>query len=129
LRAKQRNCLQVSETIRIKKDFANSRMTATHLATVLDDLVASIRLEAEKQFTENHLMNVPQGQDELIARVLTDGVALGLMNVLGGLHSAHIAFKIIEEVNTRPDVLAARQPEVFPSPPQGRSKARLELAA
>jgi hypothetical protein len=112
-----------------KKDFANSRMTATHLATVLDDLVASIRLEAEKQFTENHLMNVPQGQDELIARVLTDGVALGLMNVLGGLRSAHIAFKIIEEVNTRPDVLAARQPEVFPSPPQGRSKARLELAA
>ena len=104
-------------------------MTATHLATVLDDLVASIRLEAEKQFTENHLMNVPQGQDELIARVLTDGVALGLMNVLGGLHSAHIAFKIIEEVNTRPDVLAARQSEVFPSPAQGRSKARLELAA
>jgi hypothetical protein len=104
-------------------------MTAAHLATVLDNLIASIRLEAEKQFTDNHLMNVPQDQDELIARVLTEVVALGLMNVLGGPRSAHVAFKIIEEVNTRPDVLAARQPEVFPSPAQGRSKGRLDLAA
>ena len=107
-------------------------MTSAHFANALDKLIASIRLEAEKQFVENQSMNVPQGAicpDELIAMTLRDGVALGIMNVLGGVRSAHVAFKIIEEVNTRPDVLAARQPEVFPSPAQVRSKGRLDLAA
>ena len=106
-------------------------MTSAHFTNALDKLIASIRLEAEKRFAENQSMNV-QGAicpDELIAMALRDGVALGIMNVLGGVRSAHVAFKIIEEVNTRPDVLAARQPEVFPSPAQVRSKGRFDLAA
>ncbi|HEY5811386.1 MAG TPA: hypothetical protein VIT23_01885 [Terrimicrobiaceae bacterium] len=107
-------------------------MTSAPFANALDKLIASIRLEAEKQFAENQSMTVPQGaicQDELIATALRDGVALGIMNVFGGVRCAHVAFKIIEEVNTRPDVLVARQPEVFPSPAQVRSKGRLDLAA
>jgi hypothetical protein len=104
-------------------------MTSAHFFTVLDKLIASVRLETEKQFAENQSINVPQGSDEFTAEALTDGVALGLMNVLGGVRSAHVAFKIIEEVNTRPDMLAARQSEVFPSPPHGRSKGKLDLAA
>jgi hypothetical protein len=106
-------------------------MTSAHFANALDKLIASIRLEAEKEFTENQSMNVRQAicPDESIAMALRDGVAIGIMNVLGGVRSAHVAFKILEEVNTRPDVLAARQPEVFPSPAQVRSKGRLDLAA
>jgi hypothetical protein len=107
-------------------------MTSAHFANALDKLIASIRLEAEKEFAENHSMNVRQDAicpEESIAMALRDGVAIGILNILGGVRSAHVAFKILEEVNTRPDVLAARQPEVFPSPAQVRSKGRLDLAA
>jgi hypothetical protein len=107
-------------------------MTSEHFADALDKLIASIRLEAEKQFAEKRSINVPEGVlgfDESIPLALRDGVAIGIMNVLGGVRSAHVAFKIIEEVNTRPDVLAASQPEMFPSPAQVRSKGRFDLAA
>lgn len=107
-------------------------MTSAHFANALDKLIASIRLEAEKEFAENYSMNVRQDAicpEESIAMALRDGVAIGVLNILGGVRSAHVAFKILEEVNTRPDVLAARQPEVFPSPAQVRSKGSLDLAA
>jgi hypothetical protein len=108
-------------------------MTPTHFPDALDQLIASIRLEAEKQFAQNQSINVPEGiidPEESVPCALRDGIVLGIVNVLGGVPSAHVAFKIMEKVNTRADVLATQQPEVLPSAVrQVRSKRGLDLAA